>query len=308
MENKKIHVIVVTHNGMQWYDRCLGSLRESTYPIDVIVYDNASSDGSADYIEENYPEVILMRSNVNIGFGQGNNKAMRFALDKGANAVILLNQDAWIESDAVAKFIDIHDKNKDYGVLSPINYLSSMESICKGYLSYFFLSHNIDPLIMNDYILGTTSDVYQIKSVCATIWYINSDVLRTVGGFDPLFFHFGEDDNYLQRVNFHGFKIGVCPHIKAVHGDENFVRPASKHREFPLSHNNSLLMKWLDINRKKSMKYYISVIIKQLMKNVLLLRWGKLSLCFYDLKYAINNKNCVDKSRSINRVRQESWL
>ena len=55
----KILTIIVAYNGLQWYDRCLGSLQHSTIPVDIMVIDNASQDGSADWIAEHYPEINL---------------------------------------------------------------------------------------------------------------------------------------------------------------------------------------------------------------------------------------------------------
>ena len=70
----KIFSIIVTYNGMRWYDRCLGSLRNSELPVETIVIDNASSDDSVNYIKANFPEVHLIESNENLGFAKANNQ------------------------------------------------------------------------------------------------------------------------------------------------------------------------------------------------------------------------------------------
>ena len=58
----KIFAIVVTYNGKKWYDRCLGSLRDSETPVETIVIDNASSDGTVEYIKARFPDVHLILS------------------------------------------------------------------------------------------------------------------------------------------------------------------------------------------------------------------------------------------------------
>ena len=83
----KLFVIIVTYKGKQWYDRCFTSLRESTVPVQTIVVDNASEDGSVEYIREHYPEIVLMENKENLGFGQANNLAMRYALDHDCDYV-----------------------------------------------------------------------------------------------------------------------------------------------------------------------------------------------------------------------------
>ena len=93
----KIFAIVVTYNGMRWYDRCFGSLRNSDMPVETIVIDNASTDETVSYIKEHFHEVCLIESKENLGFAKANNIGIKRALDNGADYVFLLNQDAWVE-------------------------------------------------------------------------------------------------------------------------------------------------------------------------------------------------------------------
>ena len=92
----KLFVIIVTYKGQQWYDRCFGSLRRSSIPVTPVVIDNASSDGSVAYIREHFPESVVFEESENLGFAKANNIGMRYALDQGADYVLLLNQDAWL--------------------------------------------------------------------------------------------------------------------------------------------------------------------------------------------------------------------
>lgn len=110
----KVFVIIVAFNGKRWYDRCFGSLRLSTIPVQTIVVDNASNDGSVEYIKERFSEIHLIASQENLGFGRANNMAMRYALDHGCDYVFLLNQDAWVETDTFERLIDIHQRHPEY--------------------------------------------------------------------------------------------------------------------------------------------------------------------------------------------------
>ena len=92
--SKKIFVIIVTYKGHQWYERCFASLCNSEYPVQTIVIDNASNDGTVEYIRKYFPEIHLIESKENLGFGRANNIGMRYALDHGCDYVFLLNQDA----------------------------------------------------------------------------------------------------------------------------------------------------------------------------------------------------------------------
>lgn len=82
--NVNIYTIIVTYNGMRWVDACFGSLRGSTVPLHTVVVDNGSTDGTPQRIAERFPEVHLIRSDENLGFGRGNNAGIRYALGQGA--------------------------------------------------------------------------------------------------------------------------------------------------------------------------------------------------------------------------------
>ena len=89
----KILVIIVSYNFERWIDRCLNSLRQSEQQADVVVIDNASQDRTVSLIESRYPEVRLIKSKENLGFGRANNIGMKIALKEGYDAVFLLNQE-----------------------------------------------------------------------------------------------------------------------------------------------------------------------------------------------------------------------
>ena len=82
----KVLVIVVTYNALQWIDKCLVSLLNSTIPVDCIVIDNMSTDDTVKYIKESYQWVHLVVSEKNLGFGQGNNIGLQYAIDNNCTA------------------------------------------------------------------------------------------------------------------------------------------------------------------------------------------------------------------------------
>lgn len=148
-----VFVIVVSYKGGQWYDHCFSSLRASTMPLNIVVVDNASNDGSTDYIKANYPEIILIESQKNLGFGQANNKGIRYALDHGCDYVFLLNQDAWIEPSSIEILVKIHGKNGKFGILSPIHLTPDKLHIEKGALTYVDDYKTTDRLLFEDIFL-----------------------------------------------------------------------------------------------------------------------------------------------------------
>ena len=129
----KILVIVVTYNGLKWLDRCLGSVRASELPADLYVWDNDSTDGSADWVRGHFPEAKLVRSADNLGFAEANNMGFRYALDKGYDYVYLLNQDAWLEPSTLGTLVAASEAHPDYAVLSPLQMTDGFQALDKQF-------------------------------------------------------------------------------------------------------------------------------------------------------------------------------
>jgi len=212
----KIFIIIVSYNGMKWLSKCLESI--SLYS--VIVVDNNSTDGTVDFIKTNYPDLKLLEQNENLGFGKANNMGISQALREGADYVFLLNQDAYLQENCLVKLLQVHQKNEKYGILSPVHLNGTGTRLDANFSHYVNCFGNID--FYSDYVLHKSiKQIYTVPFVNAAGWLISRKCLETVGGFDPMFFHYGEDDNYCHRLKYHGFKIGVVPDAKLLHDREN---------------------------------------------------------------------------------------
>lgn len=214
----KILTIIVSYNFMNWAERCLDSLRASSVKCDVLVVDNGSSDGSVSFIREHYPEVRLIENPSNEGFGAANNIGLRIACDEGYDYVYLLNQDAWIEKDTLEKLIAAD--NGKIGILSPVQRSAdgkldpNFERKCARYLE------------------NSSDEVVEVFFVMAAHWLIPRRVFTTVGGFSPMFKQYGEDDNYIDRLHFHGMEAAVVRSASAVH--DRALRQESREKRLKL--------------------------------------------------------------------------
>ncbi len=302
-----IYVIVVTYKGHNWYKRCFDSLRDSTVPIQTIVVDNASNDGTIEFFEENYPEIILFKSNINLGFGQGNNLGIKYALENGADYVFLLNQDAWIEPNSIAEIINISSKNPEYGILGPMLIDSTKNNISPKFEAYF--NGIQDPLFIEDIYFNRSKDIYPIKMLPAAVWLIPRRTLIKVGGFDPIFYHYGEDDHYVQRVKYFGYKVGFCPKVKVVHDSENIMLEGkTKFVTNSAIMRRVLLLEWVDINTDFKLINKLKQYILQILKLLLLFKFSRAVVILNDLLYLLSIKNEVYKSRESSINTENSWL
>ena len=113
MQEPLISIIILNWNGRKVIEVCLNSVKKQTYKnLEVIVVDNASSDGSREFISKNFPDVKLIASNVNLGFDGGNNLGMRQA--RGA-FLMILNNDTLLTPDCVSELKRSIEKDKRFG-------------------------------------------------------------------------------------------------------------------------------------------------------------------------------------------------
>ena len=303
---KQVFVIIVTYKGQRWYDQCFGSLRQSTIPLQAIVVDNASNDGTVEFIKENYPEIHLIESKENLGFGRANNIGMRYALDQGCDYVFLLNQDAWVEPDTLEKLVKIHQRYPEYGLLGPVQVNAERTKVLDGVIRFLVNPENVNLDMFSDLMMGTVDEVYPVAEINAAAWLLPRKTLETVGGFDPLFLHYGEDWNYLSRVLYHEMKVGLTPHIKVVHDCKKQVeRP----KGFTMEFDKWLLQRASDI-------LYPDTQVEDMIRHYRRMSFVKL-LTFHRstfkenwnaYRYLKTNKASIVMSREQNKKVTHSWL
>lgn len=211
---KSIYAIIVTYNAMRrgWIDRCLNSLRESTVPVIPIVVDNCSTDGTREHIPQHYPEAVWLPQDKNLGFGQGNNAGIRYAMAHNASHVLLLNQDAALHADAIEHMLKADD---GLSLLSPLHLNGTGTAFDHNFRKYSFPS---DSSITEDILVrGNMKTAYETGEICAACWLLPVGVIENIGGFNPVFFQYSEDNNYYDRLRYHGIRTLLVPHAKMYH-------------------------------------------------------------------------------------------
>lgn len=212
----KVSVIIVSYNFEQWIDRCLGSLRRSTFPVSVIVVDNGSKDNTTQIIERKHPEVHLIKTGVNLGFGKANNIGIRCAMERGADYFFLLNQDAWISEKTIKTLLDLFEEHPKYGILSPTHLNGKGDKLDFGFSTYSGMNGKEEFLTMQK-----DHEVVTLKFINAAFWMISVQTIKKVGGFSPLFYHYGEDIDYINRLHYHGLQLGYSPRVFGYHDRES---------------------------------------------------------------------------------------
>ena len=242
---KRVLVILVTHNGIHWLPRCLGSISAA----DVYVVDNDSTDGSADWIQANYPSAKLVRSAENLGFTLANNLGFDYAIAKGYDYVYLLNQDAWLDEGAIDKLVAAAEAEPQFAVLSPLQ----MTDGFKDFDGQF------------GKILRSAQNDNSVSRVMAAHWLMRVEAVKKVGKFSEMFPYYGQDDDWCNRAKYHGWKIGIVPEARAVH--DRAQRKESKERIIDRNYRVGSLVRLCNINRPL-WERFLFVILFTIVKSV----------------------------------------
>lgn len=213
IENKKVYAIIASWNGAEWIAQAVESLQGSTVPVHIVVIDNASSDETVAIVKKSFEDVEVLSMPENLGFARANNHGMRYALSRGADYLLLLNQDAKVSPDTVKALVAISENHQDFGIISPLHLTYHGEKVEPTFFS--FIKDTTE--LISDGLLKKMHDLYEVDFVNAAIWLVSRKAIERVGGFDPIFFMYGEDNDYCTRARYHGFKVGVTPAAVAFH-------------------------------------------------------------------------------------------
>lgn len=215
---QKVYLLILLYNGLEDLKECLPTLKnfkQKSYDLKTVIIDNGSKKEitiELKKILKQYPEINLIVNNKNIGFAKGNNLGIRYALKKGADFVVLLNNDTKVESDfiesginlnadilsPVVKFKEFKNKQKYiYDLGGIVNWWTGRTSHINAYREEYLQKKPDNPISV-DYVAG-----------CSMM--IKRNVLETIGLLDELYFIYFEDVDFCISAKKKGFKVLVDP-------------------------------------------------------------------------------------------------
>lgn len=298
----KVLSIIVSFNGDSYIERCVNHLDDSLVKTDIFIIDNYSTDDTLKIIEKLNNDkftLTLHKNQSNIGFGQACNIGLKYALEKEYDYVLLLNQDVYIAKNMLSLLLECLEANHDYGIISPMHKDSSKINLDKRFEQYYLKS------LLNN----KSGDMGLVKTdfVNAAVWLLSKTCIKTVGGFNPCYFHYGEDDNYVERVKYHNLKIGILTTTFAIHDREesnNYFN--NRKTEGFIKYLTSILS---NPNVKKSaLNLFIRVFLKFVLSFFTFNRLKiNTNLCFLKSFFLLNYKE-IDKNRKISMQQGPSFL
>ena len=214
-------VVVVTYDALPWIEDCLASVREEQ----VVVVDNGSRDGTVALVRERFPRVRVVESE-NRGLGAGWNVGIR---ETASRYVLLLNADAWLRGDALARLVAFADGRPRAAVVGPrlLNPDGTLQRSVRGFptlwrlaTEYFFL-RKLAPRTraLNAFYAGgfDHDEVREAEFVMGACMLVRRDAIEEVGLLDEEFFLFSEETDWCYRFRKAGWKVLFFPGAECVH-------------------------------------------------------------------------------------------
>ncbi len=216
----KIAVIILNWNNAPDTLECLDSIYKSDYPhFTVYVADNGSTDGSLTEIRAAYPQAIYIENKANLGFAEGNNRAILAALKDGADFLFLLNNDAIVQSDTLALLEAAAKAHPNAAFLGPkIYYYDQPSTISFGRTEWSqydasFISHDLN----KDESEAEKRGVSPTGFVSGCALFARSPAIEKVGLMEPKFFLNWEEVDWCSRMLKSGYSCLYVPYAKAWH-------------------------------------------------------------------------------------------
>ena len=253
-----LSILIVNYNTAALLRQCLRSIYKAgiSFPFEVIVVDNASTDGSPQTVRDEFPQVRLIENEENVGFSVANNAAMDCAYGR---YVLLLNSDTIVVPGTLATMVEYLETNRDVGIagcrlMRPggemdlacrRSFPTPIVSLCRFLrLNRLFPKHKLFGRYNLTYL--DEEGTYDVDSIVGAFMLVRRSVIEEVGGLDEDYFMYGEDIDWCYRIQKAGHRVayvGSCVtyHYKGASSrKESFRMNYHFHRAMILFHRKHL--------------------------------------------------------------------
>jgi len=239
-------IVLVNWNGKVDTLECLDSLHSLEYPnYQVVVVDNASTDGTVEHFHPDYCWVHVIEAGDNLGFVGGNNLGIDYALSILADYILLLNNDTLVSPDFLTKLVEVLESDPGVGMAGPLIYYYKDPGIiwsAGGEVNWKLGDSSMVGLDQVDQgQFGTQPYSVDFLTGCAMLLPV--EVIQKVGKLDTRFFAYYEDTEWCIRIAKAGFTLKVVPQAKIWHKISKEARETTPRVHYYMSRNRLLFLK-----------------------------------------------------------------
>ncbi len=198
----KIFIIILNYNGKDVIKNCLASVFKIDYPdFEVVLVDNNSADGSFEFAKANFSKAHFIKNEENLGYAAGNNAGIRFALERMADYILLLNNDTEVEKDFLTRLVEKAEKDEKIGIASPVIFNGHTRQVwfCGGKINWRAMRTEHSQKIL-------VEDFYETGFATGCAMLVRAAVFKEIGLLDEDFFLYWEDADFSARSRRAGFK------------------------------------------------------------------------------------------------------
>ena len=240
----RVYFSILNWNQKDLTCECLEALSQLDYPnYRIVVVDNGSQDGEVTAIRARFPSVIVLENGMNLGFAEGNNVAIRYALEQGADYIFLLNNDTVVDPQMLRRLIEVAERDAQVAIVGPkICYFDEPQTIWSagGILKPPWM-----PIMLglDETDRGQYDALREVDWVTGCALLIKSSVIRQIGLIDSRYFIYFEENDWCNKAKKSGFKILYVPEARIWHKIQPRHQALSPHHVYLMTRNRLLFLR-----------------------------------------------------------------
>jgi GT2 family glycosyltransferase len=305
MNDKKVIVLILSYNGKHLLDDSVSSYLNNDYGnCEVVVIDNGSTDGTKEYVEKKWPQVTVLRTEINLKYSGGFNFGLDYAFNKkNADYVLITNNDVKADKYVISSCVETALSNDKIAfVTGKVYYFDQpdiFQTVGKKYDPVHWFGGHIG---RKEKDIGQFDKTTELAWCDDIFWLVSKRVYIEVGGYDTEFAFQSEDSDWQVRAKKAGYKIFFTPNAKIWHKESMTIGKTSAFKAY--YDNRNPLILHLKYRTSEEFRFefrkQINFLLKMTLKNLIKFRffyivrsWQGL---FSALLWGIRNKKITFKS------------
>lgn len=258
-----VGVVILNHNGRTLTEICVRSLLASAYsPIAIFVVDNASTDGSVEYLRSQFPQITILENPENLGVTGGRNCGFRAVCQQGMDYVLSLDNDVHIDPQAIEKLVRVANSNPQIGILGPKTYHDNGSGLLQCVGGSIAYTENVTiERGANKRDRGQYDQIEDVDYFPGCTFMARREVMERLNFLDESFYGYGhEDTDFCTRAALLGYRIVYVPTAVMWHGGSSTIGSYSPRKKY-LEAVNSIYYVRKYGNASQKLKYFVYAVL-----------------------------------------------
>ena len=210
--SRRVVIVLVNFNAWEKTLNCVASLGRLRHPYELCIVDNGSIDGSAEYLQEQVKEAVILRTRSNLGFAGGCNVGIRHAMERQADYVWLLNNDAVVDPNCLTAMVEAAEADSTIGAVG-----SGIFSLSDHQTVQVWGGGRVRTILGKAHQHQRRPRQDQLHYISGASMLCRVEALKEVGGLDSQFFLYWEDTDLCVRLRRAGWRLALASDARILH-------------------------------------------------------------------------------------------